>query len=416
MHSMWHRLSAPLLVGVGVVVALAGASASEAQGNPAAPGTNASSWSAWFGCWAPRSGRTADEGASLRCVVPGADARTARMLTLAGDRVLVDEVVSTNGQPEPMTDAGCTGERAARWAHAGPRVFVSSTLRCDGKPTVRTSGISTLVTSDTWLDVQVSSIEGREDVRVAQFRRSSDALPPVVSAALNGVVRSRPVVTAVALDDVVEASGAVSASAVEAWVAESRTRVAINSRVLRTLAAGGTPPRVIDLLVAQAFPEKFQVRRSNAYGGGSISVSGPFIDDFVGAGPWGPYSDFYAYGAGFGAFGIPGYAYGNRYGYPYGYVPYGFTVVPGGAGGSTSDADTHGRVVNGVGYTRIQTREPVQATATGAGGNGRSASSSGAESSGSGSSSGGGTTSSGVSSGGYSGGGGTSTGLTAVPR
>ena len=411
-----RRISLRVAASLTLAALLGVAHTSGAQSPTAASGAAASSWSAWFGCWTPRSGRTTDEGPARRCVVPGPDAGSARMLTLAGDRVLVDEVVAANGQPETMTDAGCTGERVGRWAHAGPRVFVSSTLRCEGKPTVSTSGISTLVGIDTWLDVQVASVEGREDVRVAQFRRASDPLPALVAQALGTTARTRRVVTAIAADDVTEASGMVSASAVEAWVAESGLRVPINSRVLRALSAGGTSPRVIDLLVAQAFPEKFQVRRSNAYGGGSISVSGPFIDDFVGAGPWGPYSDFYAYGTGFGAFGLPGYAYGNRYGYPYGFVPYAFNVEPGGGGAAAADADTHGRVVNGVGYTRIQTREPVQATAAGQGSTTRGAASSGAESSGSGSGSGGGSVSSGASPGGYSGGGGTSTGLTAVPR
>lgn len=419
MSTSHTRRSLSLVVAGLSLLALVGtARGVDAQGAPSAQAASGSvsSWSAWFGCWAPRSGRTTDEAAALRCVVPGADARSARMLTMSGERVLVDEAVAANGQPEPMTDAGCTGERVGRWAHAGPRVFVSTTLRCEGKPMVTTSAISTLVAGDTWLDVQVANVEGREDVRVAQFRRASGPLPGVVAAALDGVARMRPVVTAIVPDDVTEASGAVSASAVEAWVAESRARVPINRRVLRALSAGGTPPRVIDLLVAQAFPEKFQVRRSNAYGGGTIAVSGPFIDDYIGGGPWGPYTDFYAYGAGFGAFGIPGYAYGNRYGYPYGYYPLGLVTVPGGGGGASSAPDAHGRVVNGVGYTRIQTREPVQATASGSGGNARGGSSSGAESSGGNSGSSGGAVSSGVSSGGYSGGGGTSTGLTAVPR
>ena len=124
-----RRISLRVAASLTLAALLGVAHTSGAQSPTAASGAAASSWSAWFGCWTPRSGRTTDEGPARRCVVPGPDARSARMLTLAGDRVLVDEVVAANGQPETMTDAGCTGERVGRWAHAGPRVFVSTSRR-----------------------------------------------------------------------------------------------------------------------------------------------------------------------------------------------------------------------------------------------------------------------------------------------
>ncbi|HUR32944.1 MAG TPA: hypothetical protein VM032_04060 [Vicinamibacterales bacterium] len=360
-----------------------------------------SRWSAWLGCWTP-SARSADAD-TLVCFVPDADGRGVRMLTFAGDREIAVESVVADGSPHPATEKGCTGERTSRWAAAGPRLFSSSTLICEGQPAITTSGISALLPADRWVDVQVATTGGREQVRTRRFWRSSAAPPAAVADVLRGLQPARAAAAALNADDVIEASRAVSATGVEAWLAESGARVPIDRRALLRLADAQVGSNVIDLLVALAFPGKFEVRRAASSGGGGFS-GGSIIDgDFPGE--WGYLAD--VYGLGFGSFGVPYYG-ANGY---FAFQPGGYYYLPP-AVGSGGGVDTeHGRAVNGQGYTRVQPREAYRGTAsTQSGGGAQSAADSG---SGGGSSSGG---SSGASPSGYSGGGGSSTGLSAVPR
>jgi hypothetical protein len=156
------------------------------------------------------------------------------------------------------------------------------------------------------------------------------------------------------------------------------------------------PDRVIDLMVATSFPNKFVVERR---------VTSPVP---MPAGGWilGPewmdpgYGMFPYYYAPFG-YGMWGrYDY---YGY-YGSLIYFADSYGGVRGGGPAAAQQEGRVVDGQGYTRVRPREPQPAGDSGSSGGG--VGSSGGSSSGDGGS---------VTSQGYSGGGGDS-GRTAVPR
>ena len=366
-------------------------------------------WSAWLGCWKP-SGRSGSADALQLCILPTADGRGVRRMTFAGDREVLVESIVADGAPERSSEKDCTGTRQSRWAQAGSRLFLSSTLSCSNQPEVVTSGLSALLSADQWLDVQVVKNGGRsEQTRVQRFWRSSDAPPSSVASEVKALMPPRPRLPRVTLDDVIEASGAVPPSAVEAWLSEGAVRVPVKRQELLQLSKAHVNGNVIDLMVALYYPEKFEVQRASSGGGGS----GLSMLSDVYPGQWGFLSS--EYGLGYGAYGVPFFFGANSY---YN-QPSDIYFVPG-TGGSTPVQDaTHGQVVNGQGYTHVQVREPYRGTAT-SGGSAQSASSTGAgtgNTGGASSSSGGSSESAGVSSSGYSGGGGgSSTGLTAVPR
>jgi hypothetical protein len=367
-------------------------------------------WSAWYGCWTPAS-QTATGETRQVCIVPAPDDRGVQMISFEGDRELLNERFVGDGSPQRLDDRGCTGERASRWAAVGPRLFSTSTVTCAGEPAMKTSRLFALVTPDQWLDVQITNAAGREQVRTQRFWRSSVAPPASIADALSAAPAARPPMITVTTDDVIEASGLLPSAGVEAWLAEGLTRIPVDRRTLTQLADAKVSPAVIDLMVAIAYPRKFEVRRGSAGGGGGGGgfFGGPFDGGLYPA-DWG-YLDAFTYGFGFG---YP-YWIGNYYAYPGGIF-----VQPGGGGGSP-EPETHGQVVNGLGYTRVQPREPSRGTSSGNGGSSSGAATAssgggGGNNGGGSSSSSGGGSSSGVSSSGYSGGGGTSTGLTAVPR
>jgi hypothetical protein len=351
---------------------------------------------------AARPGSTSD---TQLCLVPGDDSRGVRMITFAGDREVLTETLVADGTPQAMTHDNCTGERVSRWAQGGSRLFFTSTLNCANEAAVRTAGLSAFVTPDQWIDIQVASVGGREQVRTRRFWRSSGMPPAPIADVVRQIVPVRPVMTGIAVDDVIEAGAAVPAAAVEAWLAESGSRVPVDRAGLLRLADAHVAENVIDLMVALAYPKKFEVRRSEPSSGGSIFWGGPMLDGFY-PGEFGALADLYGFG--FSPFGIGYFLGANGY-----YQPGGFYYVPNAGGGGGAEDTTHGQVVNGQGYTRVQPREAYRGTASAQDGSTQSSSGAGAAASGG---SGAGSSSSGASPSGYSGGGGSSTGLTAVPR
>ena len=366
-------------------------------------------WSAWIGCWTPgaRPGRPSD---TTVCLVP--DGTGVRMVTYAGEREALSERLVADGTTQEMQEQACSGERVTRWSASGPRLLSTSTLTCANQPVVKTTGLSALVSVDQWLDVQVADVSGREQVRTRRFWRSTAEPPAAVADALRGMTSTRPVIAATTLGDIIEASRNVASVGVEAWLAESRVRVPLDRRALAQLSDAHVAPQVIDLMVALAYPEKFEVLRSSSSGGGGSWSSG-WLDD-VYPGEWGYLADVYGYG--FGSFGVPYFMGANGYGY----YPGGFSYAPagGGGGGGAADDTSHGQVVNGQGYTRVQSREAVRVTPLYQGGSQTTSGSGGGSDGGSvgNSGGGGGGDSSAAAPSGYSGGGGTATGLTAVPR
>ena len=181
----------------------------------------------------------------------------------------------------------------------------------------------------------------------------------------------------------------------------SEPRLALDSEALTALDDVGISSRVIDLLVALAYPDRFVVERRGR--GGAWSSGG-----------WGGFSGFHDpiwYDRYYPYYVTPfGYSSWGRGYYPYLFGGYAtpFVVVPGGVD------DSRGRAVRGQGYTRVSPRATTGTTMRTV----PSGGSSGGRSSGGDSS--GGT----VTQRGYSGGssgtstrsGGTRTGRRAVPR
>jgi len=258
----------------------------------------------------------------------------------------------------------------------------------------------------TWLDIQAVDIASRENIRVRRYRRSGPQAPGISPRAAGARLT---------LDDVKEASAKVSPRAVEAALVETNASFDLTSRGLLDLDRAGVPASVVDLMVALSYPERFVVERQR-----DDRASVPFLRD--------PFT----FG---GAFGYPfGFDYGfyspfyDSYYSPYYYSPFaysylgrydprftggGFVVIDGGgtAPSTSPQPSGGGRVVDGLGYTRVRPRETTPASSTSMRTSGDSSIGS-ASSSSSSSGSSGGATSQGYTGGASSG----DTGRTAQPR
>lgn len=366
---------------------------------PAAARQTDARWAPWLGCW------QMDPSKAEVCIAP-AGAGVTLTTTVAGEPALQQTLVA-DGVARALTEAGCTGSQRTEWSSTGRTLFAHADLACERQPGRAISGLAFINGDGTWLDVQSIEVDGRASVRVRRYRRAggADAAPGLARASRSTAG------TGLTLDELAAAAGKVSPAVLEAAVAESGARwPSLRATQLIALADAGVPASVIDLVVAQSFPAKFQVERRQE---ASFDMYPPAFASAEWSGYWGlgyPYFSWYPGYYGNYRYYYSPFAYGySGYYYPYAYYP-GSLIVIGGDGGSDPQPSGDGRVVNGVGYTRIRTRAAVEAEANqSAGGSSRgrgTMTSSGATMSDSGGSNGG-------SSGG---GGGASTGRTAIPK
>jgi len=399
-------------------------------------------WNDWIGCWTlvadanvARLPPAEDAAGGLTdpirrgsgreaqvCVSPSQGG--AELRTVVADQQVLTQTIIADGADHGVNEGGCIGTQRAQWSADGLRLFTKAQVACDAQPPRTVTGLALIAPDGQWVDVQAVTIDGRDSVRVRRFR------PPA------GRARAEAPAAAVRLqiDHIKEASKLVSPRAVEAALIETSARFPLSSRALVDLDKAGVDDGVIDLMVALSYPRSFAIRPSGPddrltafpplYGGAAFidaSYDYPFL--------YGPYYSNYYYSPYF--FAPFGYSY-LRF-YTQIYAPFA-VIVPGDGGGGGGRPDhnlppENGRVVNGLGYTRVDRRDAV-GVGDGGGGGGASARSGGSRgtvssrgytagdsgssstsSSGGGSSSSGG--SSGSSSGGSSGGDG---GRTAVPK
>jgi len=398
-----HSRLATVVRTTAAVMACLAPAAGNAQVNArtATPNLGDGRWQSWLGCWSPLERAPRDRDIQV-CITPGADARSVHLTTFAGDQRILEDSILADGSTQTMHEDGCRGSTHSQWAKNGARLFRVSELECDGKPLQRTSEIVALQSPDDWLDVQVITTGKTDNVRTRHYIRSALMPPTEIRDQVSGLpTRTVAVNAAISVDDVIEANAIVSSRAVEAWLSEADVRVPVHKPTLRVLHDAQVPANVIDLMIARAYPEHFEVHKSG--GGGSV---GSLFDDMEWSSPFDlmfdPYAFYYSPFGSYRRFVDPSF-------YPFG----GYVIVPAPTGGTAQDAG-NARVVNGAGYTRVEPRQaPVivgprpPASSGDSYGSGSSSSSSGSTSS----SSGGGTT---ASTSGYSSGGGGA--QTAVPR
>ena len=301
-----------------------------------------SRWTAFLGCW-----ESSTVALQWVCVVPAAEggASAVDLVTVADGRVAARERVAATGERVASERDGCTGWEIAEWSAQGQRVYLRSTHACPGGVGRLATGLMAMSPNGEWLYIQSVSVEGGQTgVRVLRYREASVGapLPPEVSVAPPGgvwaVSRARAAAMApLSPEDIVDVAQRVDARVLEAWLAERGEAVALDGKRLLALADAGVPPRVIDLLVALAYPAAFT--KTVGARTDSTAARAPVSAGYE---PFGPFGYDY------------GYSYGSRYGYGYdpyngGWYPGGYPVIIVLQGGNTA-ARPHGRVVNGRGY------------------------------------------------------------------
>jgi len=369
-------------------------------------------WLPWAGCWEMvadtiDSQKVESIGTLNVCVIPRVDAPGVRVVTLLDGRVVFEESVVADGSRRRHVENDCDGRQTAQWSADGHRLFTNSEMTCDDGLSQVTAGVSLLVSGDTWLDIESIFLDDRmhRELVVQRYRRVNDSKARELGAAVLSdrqlllAARERAAAaTPLDIDDLLEARDLVPIEAIEALVVETQASFPIDSNALNALADSGLPTTVIDLLVAQSYPDYFVVENTAVGGvaprpvGPRVVYQPPFYTSVYLGGP----SFYYPWGWGWGSWGWGWNSYRYR--------PFGWSPWYGGYGGYWGRYPSHrygssvprygsvygGRVINNQGYARAR---PV---ATPYGGGGRSGGSSRSAVRRGGGSSGGGSSSPGV--------------------
>ncbi|HUP41438.1 MAG TPA: hypothetical protein VM115_15040 [Vicinamibacterales bacterium] len=355
-----------------VALALLSSAPAFAQDSPAAFDSR---WNPYLGCWnivQDQRGQSAPVPAgTMVCVRPSGRFGVAVTTTVDGKNVLEQTMVA-DGSSQPLSQGDCSGTQTSNWSRDGERLFTAVELTCANRPKRTVSGI-TLLANGQWVDSQATLIDGNADVRLRRYRRTSDSYTGPAG------MTTAPL----SVEDIIEASAKVQSEALEAALDEANARFALNSRMLRQLADNGVSPNVIDLLVAQAYPEKFEVQRSgypsasygSNYGTVSMGSSSMYMGSTMYPSPM--YDPFYSSYYYYSPFAYPYYwgpSYSYRYGSPfysnyynnynyYGLGGGGYYGSVGGGGGrprgdnaQPGDPDSRGSdgIATGRGYTRVR--------------------------------------------------------------
>ena len=368
-------------------------------------------WQAWLGCWTPSNalirvvGRTAPTAV---CVVPTSVASAVDVVTVANGKILDRTRVDTDGQPHNIAKQGCTGWQSAKWSPNSYRVYMKAEFNCDGAPVTHLSSMYAISTSGEWIDVQGMRVDKKTAVHTVRYREAADVsqLPAEIAQKLPARTMAKVTAALAAHDqpsiaDVEEASREVDGSVVSTWLIEAdkltvERPAPLTGKQLVQLADHGVPPNVIDVMVGLAYPDELAVNPATAtvarqntdsayipsgdlamlppqemligfdrfgypiYVAEAAVLSGCTSPFLYGPGPydvgWNLYASRYlcsGYGYGGAYVGFPGYNYGGfgNYGYGAGFFGGGPIVLPRGSGtGATTTS--HGRVVNGKGYSQ----------------------------------------------------------------
>jgi hypothetical protein len=320
-----------------------------------------SRWLAWTGCWEPAAAEPAGVAAEATrayvvCVAPAEGG--ARFATIAEGETVAERLVVADGSQRPIDQAGCRGWESAQWSQDNQRVFLRSELTCDGGTTRSSTGVLAVHTPEEWIDVQGVSAGENIDVRVRRYRAASAERISAAGARAYEDGRALALATSrtaaaqeLTLSDVTEAADQVDAAVVEALLVERESAIRLDADALLALDEAGVAGSTIDLMVAQANPDKFMIDRAS---GEAVEVPEEEGDDYRRRGGYAMYDyDPFWYG-------YPGY-YGrySRYGYGYGYGdPYSYwygrgpqiIIIDRGDGDDDNGGRTTGRMVKGRGF------------------------------------------------------------------
>jgi hypothetical protein len=313
-------------------------------------------WLPWLGCWEASQGGTE---IPMLCVTPLREGSGVELTTWADDEKVSSEMIFTDGISRDVEREGCVGSEEASFSDGGKRIYLRSDYICEGGARRGATGVLAFANPMEWLDIKVVEVGGEKVPMVLKYRVAKSARAEAVGVA--NVVAPRAMAVKAARisasarltpEDLVEASGKVDAEALEALIVERGDPLDMNGATLIRMADAGVEESLIDLAVAVSYPTRFNVQAGVPETARRERTAEVMPHGFYGRSArwsfWNPYfyDPFY-----YSPFGYAYSPYYYNYGWYSGYYRPTAIIID-----SSPDpnlpAYSHGRVVNGRGYTR----------------------------------------------------------------
>jgi hypothetical protein len=230
----------------------------------------------WIGVWTIIEDRSADRANNLtratveiRPTTDGKGLEISRKMPQPPD---IKEVLIPDGTKRPVDATDCSGWQTYRW-DAG-LILGSSEMTCKESGAFATSSLKMILESDQMVDILAIKAAGQKRLAVRRLAFDRDLVSPggprlTVTAAAARMAVSGPW----SINRILELSKTVDTAILEAALIEKNVQLKLTSKSLKQLKDTGISTEVIDLLVALAFPDQFDIRRNGQVSLRPVSVS-----------------------------------------------------------------------------------------------------------------------------------------------
>jgi hypothetical protein len=225
-------------------------------------------WLPWIGSWRLVSEAEATMDSTLKdqyllTVSLGDSEKSIIMKGYRDEQVLFEEKIETDGLRRPMEKDDCTGWQSCAWSETGKRLLFSGESSCSSDLSQQVSGMSFIDDAGDWLDIQLLQSEEEKAITIRRYRNvDADTIPPGGTSIDSARIARLTAGTGFSIDEIIELSGKVDPEVLEAALVEMHKPFPINSKQLIRLADAKVSTRIIDLMVALSFPDKFIVEQT----------------------------------------------------------------------------------------------------------------------------------------------------------
>lgn len=323
----------------------------------------------WLGVWKamdapmPQAGKDQQEKALLE-IRPTANGKGFDISSKTAEKS-VNEVVLPDGMQRSVDSKNCKGLQTYNWEPQTGILLGSLEIKCKDSAPYTISNLKMIVSDDRMVDILVIKSAEQKRLAIRHFELQSDL--PAAQGSMPGL-EAMAMRTSLAapwdLNKIIHLSKVVDVPILEAALLEKNIQFKVTTKLLKQMNAAKVPKSIIDLLIALAIPDKFNIKEN-----GRIAVAArtpnpgrdyPYLpsvspypfDRYYGAYPGHyPWSDYY-------------WNYGSPFWWNY---PI-YIVVPngggnsggsGGGGGGTGQPNpySNGRLSSESGYIQVTPRD-----------------------------------------------------------
>jgi len=249
-----------------LVVLLVLVSSAFAQTN-AAMDTKAS-LRAWTGIWTFSDEKAATGSLSSLPkttveISPTADGNGIQIARKAVDQPEIKEIIIPDGSKRAVDDPNCTGFQTANLVAGAGMIVSSSEVTCKNTGAFATNNVKLILSADQMVDILELKTNGESKLAFRRLRLERDLPPLNATEPTNANVIARMTVGQTwNLDRVVQLSKIMDTQLLEAVLVEKQVILDMNKGALKELKNSKLPKRIVDLLVALAYPDKFKIARN----------------------------------------------------------------------------------------------------------------------------------------------------------